>query len=517
MKYRLAALLALALLAPAAAHAHDEGLHASPDLFTPAYEEGVVTALDLLTGPTTAGAGDAVPVAHKFQVVGHEPLFLRGMNAAPAIYDHYVYVGNRTDGSPQHPRPGVLVVDIADPANPAVVGEIGPPNEGNVGETSRELRVWPQKRLLMVMNFQCSALIHACTSPEVVGVVPPSIRFYDLTNPVAPTLVGSYRPSRTPHEMFLWVDPLRPGRALLYMTTPTTSTTQPNLIVTDISRAREGVFPEVAKWVADASFRGPFPDEADVRLHSIGVSADGQRTYLAFLGAGFLILDSSDLAAAVAAPQLRLLTTPGVNPHWGNPGAHSAVKVPGRALALITDEVYGDLLDPITGDNHGCPWGWVRMIHIANEVQPTILGEYRDATNFPSYCETADGSDPTNTTFTSYSSHNPTLVGKLALVTWHSAGLHAFEVEPPTAPRTTGRFVPQPLPVVVTEDPALSQGRNKVVMWSYPIIRNGLIYVVDVRNGLYILRYTGRGAKNVAKVKFLEGNSNLGNGMVDSG
>jgi len=46
-------------------------------------------------------------------------------------------------------------------------------------------------------------------------------------------------------------------------------------------------------------------------------------------------------------------------------------------------------------------------------------------------------------------------------------------------------------------------------MWSYPIIRDGLIYVIDIRNGLYILRYTGPHAGEVADIRFLEGNSNL--------
>jgi hypothetical protein len=62
---------------------------------------------------------------------------------------------------------------------------------------------------------------------------------------------------------------------------------------------------------------------------------------------------------------------------------------------------------------------------------------------------------------------------------------------------------------VATEDPALNRGPNKVTMWSYPIIRNGLIYVIDIRNGLYILRYTGSRRQEVADIHFLEGNSNL--------
>jgi hypothetical protein len=51
------------------------------------------------------------------------------------------------------------------------------------------------------------------------------------------------------------------------------------------------------------------------------------------------------------------------------------------------------------------------------------------------------------------------------------------------------------------------------VIWSFPIIRNGLIYVVDARNGLHALRYTGRRADEVARVRFLEGNSNLGDAI----
>jgi hypothetical protein len=66
---------------------------------------------------------------------------------------------------------------------------------------------------------------------------------------------------------------------------------------------------------------------------------------------------------------------------------------------------------------------------------------------------------------------------------------------------------------VANEDPALSMGDNKVVMWSFPIIDDGLIYVVDVRNGLYILDYTGPRADELARVSFLEGNSNLGDAV----
>jgi hypothetical protein len=465
-----------------------------------------------------AGALATEPgTSSNFELVGHNPLFNRGMNAAPAIYEDFVYIGNRTDGSPQHSNPGVLIVDVADPAEPTVVGQIGPPNEGNISETSRELRVWPQEGLLMVLNFQCSLILHMCTSQaDVTGSLIRNIKFYDVAaDPTNPPLVSTYVPSRTPHEFHLWVDPSDPERALLWMSTPTSSTTQPNLIITDISGARDGVFTEIATFNANDQYSEEDRENRDVRLHSMTTTADGTRTYLAYLGGGFLVLDSSEVAAGTPEPELHLITPPENSPVWPNQTVHSAIRLPSTELAITTDEVYGDLLDPLVQpqNDFGCPWGWVHVIDISDEVHPVLVGEYRIEENDPEYCETSEGQDPLNTFFTSYAAHNPTVLKNLAFVTWHSGGLQAFRVGQSGRTRQAGFYSPEPLPFVFTEDPALSLGRNKVVMWSFPIIVDGLIYAVDVRNGLYVLQYTGPGAANVSRIEFLEGNSNLGDAL----
>jgi hypothetical protein len=427
------------------------------------------------------------------------------------MYRHFIYVGNRTDGSPGHDHPGVLVVNVKDPAQPQIVGEIGPPHEGVTGITSRELRVWPEKKLLMVMNFNCSSFIHACVPAEDEW----NIKFYDLSGRHArnPKLISTYVPSAFPHEMFLWVDPKNDGRALLYISTPNNDVGPPNLVVTDISGARRGRFRELLTFTANNLYTRQQREEFDVALHSMGVSADGSRTYLAYLGGGFLILDSTELAEGVAEPDVRLLTPVNNSPRWPNQTVHSAVKVPGRELALTTDEIYGDLLDEFAFEDHGCPWGWVHVVDISNESAPRVVGQYRTEENTKAYCSSEAGQDPANTWFTSYSAHNPTVLRTLALVTWHSSGLQAFSLRDPSTPRQTGFFSPEPLVDVDTEDPALSQGLNKVVMWSYPIIKDGLIYVVDIRNGLYVLRYTGPGRNAVNSIEFYEGNSNLGDAL----
>ena len=433
--------------------------------------------------------------------MGHSPLLNRGMNAALAVKGDYAYVGNRTDGT--HVNPGVLVVDVSDPTSPTVVHEIGPPLEGNPGESSRELRIWPEQNLLLVLNHGCSELIHRCVGGSAVRS---TIRFYDISgdNAAHPQLVSTFLPSRTraqvPHEFFLWADPARPGRALLYYTNP--SKTDPGeLIVTDISGAREGRFAEIAEFKVSLPNNG-----RDNRLHSLGLSNDGTRGYLAYLGGGFMVVDTSDFANDAPNPAVRLITPVEQRVFWTDPGAHSAVKLPGRPVALTTDEVYGKLGAVLPA--HGCPWGWVRMIDIADEAAPAVVGEYRvEPHNLESYCEEVP---PDQENLSSQSSHNPTLTANLALVTWHSRGFQLFSTENPSEPRQLAEFMPSPLPAVQTEDPALSSGRDKVVMWSYPILQDGLIYLVDLRNGLYILRYSGPCQEELDTVGFLEGNSNVG-------
>ena len=471
-----------------------------------------LACLVALAAPAAAGAqnpgdGESPGTARNFELVGHEPLFGRGMNAAIAVYHNYVYVGNRTDATPPHRNPGVLVVDTSRPRRPHVVAEL-PPEP--IGQTSRELRVWPQQKLLMVMLFRCSSAIHACPAgaPAVF-----SIKFYDLTNPRAPQLVSTYVPSRQPHEMFLWVDPNRPGRALLYLSTPSSSAdpARPNLIVTDISGWRAGTFNEVVRYNPNPLWTTEQRRGLDVGLHSMWVSEDGTRTYLAYLGAGFYVLDTSALAANAPTPTVQVLNSFAASPRWPNQTVHSSIPLPGRPYVLTTDELYGDLLGTAP-NRHGCPFGWMHSIDISDPGNPRLVGEYRTEANTNAFCATPAGQDDVRA---SYTAHNPTAFSNLALISWHGSGLQAIDVSNPAAPTQAGFFTPTPLAAVVTEDPALTTTGNKVAVWTFPIVVNGFVYVGDIRNGLYVLRYSGPSADTVRRTVFREGNSNLRTGCAD--
>src|SRR5438876_195291 len=45
--------------------------------------------------------------------------------------------------------------------------------------------------------------------------------------------------------------------------------------------------------------------------------------------------------------------------------------------------------------------------------------------------------------------------------------------------------------------------------WSYPIVRDGLVYVADINQGLLVVRYRGPHEEELTRLAFAEGNSNL--------
>jgi hypothetical protein len=387
------------------------------------------------------------------------------MNAGLALHGRYAYIGSRTDGT--HADAGVLIVDIGAPDSPRVVGQIGPPNEANRGSSSRELRVWGAQNLLVVMNIPCEPALHRCAPRSE----PATVNFYDLAGDraQAPALLATYRPSTTPHEMFLWVEPSRRTRALLYFSTNIPGARTTSLIVADISRARAGEVREILAWSGGATRA----DLASAKLHSISVSPDGRRGYLAYERAGVVLLDTTELARAGGKNSVRLLGGP--IPRWPGPGAHSAVAMTDRNLVVVTEEVYGG--------RGACPWGIMRLVDASNAARPKIAGQFGLARNDEDFCSRAPRGAYT------YSTHNPTPVGKnIVLVSWHAGGLLAVWIRDPARPAQLASFVPKPVDHVTTEDPALTTGSVQVAVWSYPIVHKGLVYIVDVRNGLYILR-----------------------------
>jgi len=144
-----------------------------------------------------------------------------------------------------------------------------------------------------------------------------------------------------------------------------------------------------------ASPTGCGPYDCNLFVHSMAPIADGNTTFLAMEAGQFLVLDTSSVVNAPSPPtsvidlHSDLLTNPANRPVWEQtppdpaavpancfktcPNGHSAVPIPGTHYALTTDEVYGTFTDP----SFGCPWGWVRIIDVADPAHPAIVGEYK--------------------------------------------------------------------------------------------------------------------------------------------
>ena len=450
-----------------------------------------------------------------FTQVGHNPLLGRGMNAAIAVHKRYVYVGSRTDGKNNNANHGgIMIVDAQDPANPVLAGEMGPPEEGLPGESSRELRVWRSQNILIVVHTNCGgATAHVCSVNSRS-----TMKFYDIGGANATNPVLLYKNTLDTHEFYIWEDPLNPRRALMFA-----SSAGSQFQIYDLSNLLNA---DPATRAPVRTFNGPhgFGNSSGSGIHSFSVSNDGKKLYLALLTRGFGVANVSAFTDTNPATNTYSLITPAANRvQWAGPGAHSAAKLWNKNYAYVSDEVYGT----ITATGHGCPWGWARFVDISDETRPVVRSEFRLPENSPLTCNIPMGEfDPPRT---SYSAHNPTLTPNIAFTTWHSGGFQAIGITDPASPTQLAEFKPQPLSVVdypaLLEDPRLSgdsaatypaladRTDHKVVMWSYPVIQDGLIYTVDLRNGLYILKYNGPHEQEVNDITFLEGNSNQGDAL----
>lgn len=435
-----------------------------------------------LLAALAAGCGDDPPGTGSFEIVGHNDLGARGMNSALAIAGTTAYVGSRIDGKP------VAILDISDPANPTVVGELGAPDEGLAGISSRELRAIDDLNLLVVLNLQCSPDLHGCASGAAEGE---NLKFYDITDWLHPRLVstlefpGSFLAKPSPHEFFLWRDPQDPARVIVYIAAPGPSA----LWIVDVTAPATPT--QILRW--DPVKTGGLPASGpDAILHSVAISDDGRTGYLSHQTSGLVLVDLSSIVDR-GTPAVTMLTPPAQALKFGVMGPHSAVPVPGKPSLFVTEEIYPAPFGA------GCPWGHARLVDISDPATPVIGGEFRLPEN--------DVACTADAPLTAFTAHNATVTKDLALVTWYAGGLQAIDISNPAKPRQLAELRPEPLASVAVEDPGL--GGNPIEMWSYPVIQDGIIWVVDVRNGLYAVRYSGQFEEQVATLHFAEGNSNL--------
>jgi hypothetical protein len=509
-------------------------------------------------GPTEDVASNLTVVGHS-DIAGQRMLNGKliqettplGNNGGIALIGDCAFVGRWHEYDGKYP---IQIVDVkqSSPTFMKVVGIV----DGSVvsGGVSREIRAidLPGFKMLTVLVF----------NQGLPDRTHNTLLYFTFVNGDChkPVLAGSYdMGALRGHEFYQWLDPKNSvnghPRVLDYVTTPVGPV---NIVVVDASDpakpALAGVYQDAQPVASATEVAG---DGLGNYAHSISLSPDGTEAYVSDWDGGFFTLDTTAFTlgapagafapkGAMSAP-LHYVNTDGTLA-FGN--THSAVAIPGTNTMVVGDEIYSS--------TDGCPFGWMRTIDRGSPALPALqIGEFRLPENNASACgknfdpaSNPFGFDPFNFDATvllkpaplahdrnangdpvvgTFSMHNQTVTPHYVVTSWYGGGLRVVDVHDPAHPAQAGMFVPRPILDDKADDsikstPATSAppyplsgqagaaGGWWVSMWSYPIIRDGLIYVSDMRNGLYVLRPAPGApfAQEIAGIKFAEGNSNFG-------
>ncbi len=470
--------------------------------------------------------GDLQPVGHSaLRLPGGETAL--GYNGAVAMFGRCAYVGRWHDYGYQGRQYPIQVVDVRDPKRPRVLSPSPFAARMVPHAVQREIRAidLPNFKLLTVLTFS-KLTDEGALTPGLNAISFYGFRKGDCAKPY---LLGRHNFGAVrPHEFYQWLDPNVAHdvdghpRILEFVTTPLGGADGQ---VVDASRPDA---PElIGAWHAGqplvSSTETTVTPEVPAGLgrysHSIALSADGTRAYVSHWDGGYFTLDSSDFANASPAPLLRPIGAASLPlPSPPSPGnTHSAVRQAGTNNVVVGAEAY------VTAG--GCPFGWMRVIDMGSGVAPpSLVGEYKLRENDAAMCNEAMSTVRNNKGVAvdgSFSMHNQTVTSRFVLTSWYGGGLRVIDLVRPAKPTEAGFFVPKPaaLTVSLPDTPAPVYGLTPassddwwVSTWSYPVVRGGLIFVTDIRNGLYILRARPGTplARDLAKHKYLEGNSNLG-------
>ncbi len=490
-----------------------------------------------------------------------------------------IFVGHRNG-------PGVIrEIDIfqiqPDPATmaPVKVGELPAMYLGNEGFDDRELRALVyadasgEDRMVLVRN----------AGTRTIGRMETFEIDMETCLPVRQSQVHDFAgPS---HEFYLWHDPANSSRLLVYVAMfaggglpdPENPALRiPDAIVLAVTDEETGDVlaaprvlagfslqevggppinerPDETGLFADGRFAdfsnlsnrsdqaGNFQNRQNNMLHSLSVTNDGERVYVAGGNAGFYVLnseaiashtdadlvagtaecnqrstivsvngaidasrlpaladdclhmvvsddpglqaflDSDASAAAKAARYLVLLTRSRIDVHPPNnslpTGIHSAVFVPDRPARVRGNDRNRPAYVWLTDENFGCPLMHARIVSVEVEATPTMIGAFAIPDNEIGECLDQANTEPNGESRRRVSQQNHNPTVFANLV-FNSWYGHGIRAIDISNP-----YMPREVGHAVTVPHSVAR--------TYPVFKDGLIYWADSDTGLHVGRYTG--------------------------
>ncbi|MGP3936859.1 LVIVD repeat-containing protein [Nonomuraea sp. KM88] len=425
------------------------------------------------SGVSAVVPGPRGQFARNVEVVGytdmdHRPAFKLAIRRVGDRW--YLYTGHFWHS-------GWSVVDVTDPRRPEVVAFVPGPKDtwtlqvdlhGDIMVTALE-QIFP--------NFG--------GDPE--ASFEEGIYIWDIKDPVRPRRLGHYTTGGTGTHRNLY-----PGGRYVHVAAGAKGFRGNIYSIVDIanpSRPRE-----VGRWWVPGQRDGekgtPAPElphthgfccanGADVSLHGPPY-VTGDLAYLPYGAAGLVVLDISDVTQPKPVGGLNFSP-----PFHSRFGVHGVLPIPDRKIAFANSEdvSYGkgaaphasivDISDPAN------PW----LLSLLPTPEPPPGAPYED------FSGRGGWSGPHNI---NHHQHHPDVQkqGDLFYVAHFNAGLRIYDVSNTRLPREVGYFVP---PDPVRRYGPMPEGELVAQTEDVVVDTRGNIYVSDKNQGIYILRYTGRG------------------------
>jgi hypothetical protein len=461
---------------------------------------------------------------------------------------------------------------------PVQVGSIPAMIEGNEGFDDRELRALVytttggQDRYILVRNGGTNTL----------GRMETYRIDMNTCLPISKSEVYDFHAQS--HEFFLWHDPANLNRILAYTTIWTSGLPDPDnpglripdlvvMSVTDedtgevLPKPRvlaafslnevggppinekpdptglfsDGRFLDFSNLKNKAGQPGNFQNQEQNRLHSVSVTDDGERVYVAGTTAGFYVIDSeavahhknSELASGTAGCNMRstiisvdgvidaaklpsiaddclhmvVNNDPGLKAYLASKaspqakaqrylvlltrsrfdvypptnaaptGTHSAVFVPDRPARVKDNTKNRPAYVWLSDENGGCPLNNARIVSVESEITPIMVGAFAIPDNVLDECLTQDITEPNGQLRRRVAQQNHNPTVFKNMV-FNTWYGHGLRAIDISIPQTP-REVGYAMPV--------PQG----IARTYPVFKDGLIYWVDNDTGLHVARYTG--------------------------
>jgi hypothetical protein len=494
------------------------------------------------------------------------------------IAGNCIFVGHANGAGVRHAINIFKIQPNPEKQPPVQVGEIPAWVEGNQGFDDRELRSLVYKtpsgeeRQIVVRNG----------GTNTAGRMETYQIDMNTCLPVTKSEVFDFHSQS--HEFFLWQDPKNPTRILAYTTIWTSGLPDPDnpglkipdavvMAVTDEATGAVLMKPKVLASFTLVDVGGPpinerpdstglfsdgrfldfsqlrnksgqagnFQNQEQNRLHSLSVSDDGERVYVAGTTAGFYILNSDAIAShrnaeleagtagcnkrstivsadgamdpakipAVANDCLRMVINddPGLKAYLASnasadakaqryimlmtrsrfdvyppvnatpTGTHSAVFVPNRPAQVKGNTKNRPAYVWLTDENGGCPLNGARMVSVESEIVPIMVGAFAIPDNQLDECLSQDITEPNGERRRRTAQQNHNPTVFKNIV-FNTWYAHGLRAIDISIPQSP-REVGYAMP--------LPQG----IARTYPVFKDGLIYWADNDTGLHVVRYTG--------------------------